>query len=155
MKPLAALHICQESSAQHKVHCGFSHGWRSHLNQPVCSSRCFSYAISIWPDVTFVFFLDQILWNSNKLLKIKSYLPSKIWLHCAQKRCLGTAKKEKYFADLLAPPGRLMNPSWEGQKRQHHITSKSLPQEHRNYFNLETSPSGSQFSKQLPLTETM
>lgn len=48
-----------------------------------------------------------------------------------------------------------MNPSWEGQKRQHHITSKSLPQEHRNYFNLKTSPSAFQSSEQLPLAGTM
>lgn len=44
-----------------------------------------------------------------------------------------------------------MNPSWEGQERQHRITSKSLPQEHRNYFNLKVSPSAFQLIEQLPL----
>lgn len=31
---------------------------QSAKEEPVCSSRCFSYTISIWPEVTSVFFLD-------------------------------------------------------------------------------------------------
>lgn len=149
------LFNANEISVQLSRECGFSLCLKvmsqSIKKQSACSSKSFWCTILRWTKVTPVFFLGWIHWSSNGLLKFKSYLPSN--LPCFLRNTIW-GSQIGIAVNWSAGTFSEINESIMGEVRQGTIP-ESLPQEHRNYFNLKTCPPAFQFSKQLPLAGTM